>query len=72
MKTTGVLIKIELPAKEIVLFNTLYEAGVFGIRNGSATLHFDSEGVLTQIESKIISFKKGKDIHTPFKEENML
>lgn len=53
------LVKVDLPVREVVLFNVLWEAGVFNIKNGSALLNFDSEGTLTQIETKVISFKRG-------------
>ena len=53
------LVKVELAPRELVMFNTLYEAGVFSIKNGSVLLNFDSEGTLTQIETKVISFKRG-------------
>jgi len=33
-------------------FSTLADAGTFSIRNGSATLHFDSAGVLQTIERR--------------------
>ncbi len=33
-------------------FSTIANAGTFGIRNGSATLHFDFAGILQTIERK--------------------
>ena len=65
------LVKVDLQVREAVLFNTLYEAGVFQIKNGSATLNFDSEGTLTQIEKRVISFKRGKVIHSLTKENTV-
>lgn len=63
MKQIGVaLIKVELAPRELIMFNTLYEAGVFNIRNGTAVLNFDSEGTLTQIDTKIVSYKRGKPL----------
>lgn len=40
-------------------FTTLYDAGVFSVRNGTATLNFDSSGTLTDINCNIKVYKKG-------------
>ena len=40
--------------------HTLAERDVFLMRNGSATLHFDSEGTLQEIEFKYKRWKRRK------------
>lgn len=41
-------------------FTQLLEAGVFDLRNGSATLDFDTEGTLMQIRLNTLAYKKQK------------
>ena len=36
--------------KNFLMFNLLLEKGVFNIKNGSAVLNFDNEGVLQNIQ----------------------
>lgn len=43
-------------------FDTLQNAGVFNIRNGSALLAFDSTGTLNEVELSIKNYKKGKPV----------
>lgn len=40
-------------------FKTLHDTGVFEVRNGSATLNFNSNGTLTDINCNIKVYKKG-------------
>lgn len=53
---------IDLPDDVASMLNTLYEAGVFEIKNGSATLHFDASGTLYEIDGDIKLYRKGKPI----------
>lgn len=56
------LIKIEITPVEAIMFrdwqqfhNTfalLIKSGVFDLKNGSATIHFDSKGTIQKIERK--------------------
>ena len=39
-------------------FTTLVDAGVFHIRNGSAVLHFDSEGVLQLVNRADVLYSR--------------
>lgn len=66
---TEQLIKVELTeheAKAFVEFQkhykdfmALHEGGVFNIRNGRATLHFDTNGSMVQVDFELVGFKKG-------------
>jgi hypothetical protein len=53
------LVNIELTEKEVEQFLILKAHNVFGLRNGSATLNFDSEGTLTEINCAVKIYKKG-------------
>lgn len=56
------LIKIEITNPEAVMFRSFMEfnqtfalmvkSGVFDMKNGSATIHFDSQGKIQKIERK--------------------
>jgi hypothetical protein len=69
---TGELVKIELTDYEAQAFRefqkhykdfmALHAGGVFNIRNGSAVLHFDPAGHLTQVDYNLVGFKKGLPI----------
>lgn len=64
------MIKVELTDDEALLFRAFREkqdlyaellvAGVFNIRGGSATVHFNSEGIIDSIDADIDIFRKGK------------
>ena len=41
---------IDLDDNLILAFNTLFQAGVFSVRNGSAEIHFDNEGIIRTID----------------------
>jgi hypothetical protein len=41
-------------------FQALYNAGVFTTKNGSATIDFDSQGVLQQIRLNTCVYRKEK------------
>lgn len=43
-------------------FTNLLEAGVFDVKNGSATLDFNADGELMQIRINILAYKKTKDL----------
>lgn len=63
------LIKIELSEQDARLFmefqknydtfSTLVQSGAFNIRNGSAVINFDKEGVIREINLHIVGYKKG-------------
>lgn len=38
-------------------FNALQDCGFFGIRNGSAVVHFDQDGVVRKIEAHTVIMK---------------
>lgn len=40
-------------------FLLLYEAGVFNIKSGEAILNFNAEGVLTQVDLNVNSYRRG-------------
>lgn len=50
--------KFLLFQQHYLLFNTLIDKGVFNVKNGSITLHFDSEGELQLIQRADILFSK--------------
>ena len=39
---------------------TLWRAGVFTVKNGSVTLHFDHDGVLQEIETRVRNWRRRK------------
>lgn len=41
---------IDLEPEHLALFNLLYQAGIFSIKNGSAEIHFNSDGAIAAIE----------------------
>jgi len=41
---------IDIPDNLISAFQTLYEAGALFVRNGSAEIHFDNEGIIRTID----------------------
>lgn len=43
-------------------FRTLYDAGVFNIKNGTATLSFDHMGELARVDYNISGYIRGKAI----------
>lgn len=45
--------------KNYETFNTLLDAGVFNVRNGTATLNFNNDGVLTEAKCQIVTYKRG-------------
>lgn len=42
------------------MIHTMFEQGIFHIKNGKALLHFDHEGQLQQIEVDLIKWKRNK------------
>lgn len=40
-------------------FSTLLQSGMFGIRNGNATVNFDKDGVIREINFHVVGYKKG-------------
>jgi hypothetical protein len=56
------MINLEVTAEEYELFTTLKDSGVFDIRNGVATLNFDSNGTLADIDCNFKLYKRGKPI----------
>lgn len=44
------------------IIHTLFAMGVFGIRNGHATLSFDHEGTLQEVRHEFIKWRKGKAV----------
>ena len=46
------------------IIHLLFEAGVFGVKNGKAILHFDSLSELQQVELDFIRWRKGKESST--------
>jgi hypothetical protein len=71
---TGEKIKLELTLEEVELFKDfrkhqdnfilLHSLGLFNIRDGEATISFDSAGTLAQVMFKIVGYKRGyKVIH---------
>lgn len=53
---------IDLPDHELAMFNILFNAGVFTIANGSAELHFNSNGDLAAIDIHKKVFRKGETV----------
>jgi hypothetical protein len=63
------MVTIELTDEEALLFRkfrekqdtfmTLEEAGVFDIRNGKATLNFDANGTLCEVDCVLKLYKRG-------------
>lgn len=46
-------------------FSTLLSTGVFDIRGGSATLHFDVNGTLSNVDASMPFYKRGsKQLNT--------
>ena len=43
-----------------IIIHNLFTSGVLNIKNGSATLHFDSEGLLQEIRLEKILYKRKK------------
>jgi len=43
-------------------FVLLKDSGLFGIRNGLATINFDSSGAITDIDCNFKLFKRGKPV----------
>jgi len=52
-------INVAMPHEIAVAFALIYDAGVFNIKNGKATLNFNAEGVLTQIDTNVVAYKRG-------------
>lgn len=48
--------------KNYNIFSTLVQSGVFNIRNGNATINFDKDGVIREIDFHIVGYKKGLPI----------
>lgn len=44
-------------------FATLYNAGIFGIKNGKAVLSFGLDGTLMRIDGDVSLYQKGKPIN---------
>ena len=42
------------------MIHTLFERGVFNIRNGKAILNFDNDGDLAEIEAQVKTFRRDK------------
>jgi len=69
MMIGGKLIKIDISEEDARLFLefqrnyenflTLIKSGVFNVKNGNATIHFDKDGTLKEITLHTISYKKG-------------
>jgi len=60
MTTVIGAIQVELLPQELILFKMLYDAGVFNTRNGKVILNFDADGTLTQIDTNVVTYKRGK------------
>lgn len=58
------MITVQLTEQEHELFTLLQDSGVFQVRNGVATLNFDSSGTITDIDCNFKLFKRGKPIAT--------
>ena len=43
------------------IIHSLFERGVFNIRNGKAILNFDENGILSEIEGQIKLYKRGRE-----------
>ena len=44
------------------MIHTLFQAGVFAIRNGKAILNFDSDGLLSEIEIQVKRWRRDKQM----------
>lgn len=47
------------------LIHTLFAQGVFSVRNGRATIHFDDAGKIQQIEMNFTRFRHNKPYQSP-------
>ena len=54
MNVIEVLIPIEISEREADVFRKMREGGCFTIYNGSVTLHFDGQGILTMIDRHLV------------------
>jgi len=52
---------INLTEEEQALFIVLKNSGVFDVRNGVASLNFDCNGTLTDIDCNFKLYKRGKE-----------
>lgn len=62
------MVRLDLPVREAALFvqfqkhhdkiMTLLESGILDLKNGTATLAFNNDGVLTNIETTKIAFRR--------------
>ena len=43
------------------IIHSLFEQGVFNVRNGKAILNFDSDGTLAEIEFNVKKWKRNKE-----------
>lgn len=41
-----------------ILIRELFQAGVFGIRNGKAVLYFDGDGMLGRVDAEIVKWNR--------------
>ena len=63
------MIKVDLTEDDALLFRAfrenqenfsiLYASGVFNIRSGKATLHFNLEGVLDSVDADVPTYRRG-------------
>jgi hypothetical protein len=56
------LIKVELTPNIASALRFMVESGVFDIKDGSATLHFGSNGRLNKIERKLYTVAPAEDL----------
>ncbi len=52
----NLLIAVEITPLEADVFRKMRETGVFDLKGGNATLHFDPQGRLKSIEKKLLTF----------------
>ena len=45
-----------------LLLTTLLSSGALDVKNGSATLHFDFEGTLQEVETHVKRWRKPRDV----------
>lgn len=55
-----------ITCKEQEYIQAIIDSGALEVKNGSATLHFDKNGTLQNIEIKHIAWKFDKDINMPY------
>lgn len=55
-----ILIPIEITEQEAQVFRIMREAGVFNLKNGSATLNFTKTGMLRSIKTELMTYSQGE------------